>query len=504
MIRKLVLTILGPSIAFAITGVDPLLLTLNLPAVSRGLHVPASQVGLLGGAATLMIAAVVLAAGALGDRYGLKEVLLAGLAASIAVNVLAALSPDYPFLLAMRLLDGCALAVLLGITLALLTVAVPAGHRPRAIGIFMAIDTVLYGVTPLAGGLLVHALGWRWLFGVPPLLAAVALALTARYVPATPRAARRSLDAGGVALSGLGLLALVYGVGEVPGGVSRPQAWVPLAASGLALAAFVLHERRARAPALDPGLFRQPAFAVAAVAIFTVNLLAAGFSVVLGQFGGMVLGLPAQQVGLLYLPGTGLIAGASILAGHLVARHAPRWVLITGLLIAAAGALIMAATASPAMALWALAIATWLGDLGYFVTAVPVSETILAHAPAGKAGSVAAVQPAFGMTGYALGTAVCILLLSVFFQREWLKNSQAAGLSVEQAQHAVTAVTGALAHSPGAARYDPALTQQASGLTLGLDFAGGVRLTMLIAALLPLAVAVLGFFILPRRARPGR
>lgn len=499
-----VLTVLGPAVAFSVSGVDPLLLTLNLPEVSRALNVPAGLVGFLGGAATLVVAAAVLAVGHLGDRWGLKRLLMCALATSIAVNGVAALSPGYVFLLIMRLLDGLALAALLGLTLALLTESVPAQVRPKAIGVFMATDTVLYGLSPLAGGLVVQWLGWRGLFLVAPLLAAAALALTARYVPVPARGREAPLDVAGIALFGTALLGLVYGIGEVPRGISQPRAWVPLAACLLTLTAFVLRERRARAPALDLGLLRQPAFAVAIAAVVTINFLAAGLSVILGQFGGAVLALPASAIGLLYLPGTALIAAASLLAGHLIAVRTARPVLIAGLLTTVASGLLLAGTASPTMALWMLVLATWLGNLGYFVSAIPVSDTVLAHARPGKAGAVAAVQPAFGMTGYALGPTVFILLLNVFFQQEWLANAQAQGLSVKQARSAVNAVTSALAHSPGTARYDPNLAQQASGLSLGIDFSDGVRLTMLIVSALPLVVAVAAYFLLPRRRAARR
>jgi MFS family permease len=108
------LTILGPSIAFMITSMDPLLLSLNLTEISKDLGIPADLVGFTGSAATLVVAAAVVGVGDLGDIYGLKRLLMYGFMGSIVFEVLAALSPNYQFLIAMRLLDGLALTALVG------------------------------------------------------------------------------------------------------------------------------------------------------------------------------------------------------------------------------------------------------------------------------------------------------------------------------------------------------------------------------------------------------
>ncbi len=499
MTAKTFLVTLGLSVAFAITAVDPLLLTLNLSKVGRGLDVPANLIGFLGSAATLVVASAVLAVGNLGDIYGLKRLLMYGLGAGVLFGLLAALSPNHLFLLATRLADGLALSALLGLSLALLTVSVPPEVRPKAIGIFMATDAILYGVTPLVGGWVVETLGWRGLFLITPLLALAALALIARYVAEPPRQPGRGLDPVGVSLFGAALLSLVFGIGATQNGLTSPQAWVPLAGAGLALVAFLRHERQVREPALDLALFSKRAFVVAALVALTFNFLSAGLGVVLGQFGGVVLALPAETIGLFYLPGTILLAGASILSGRLVARHTARPVFVTGLLVLAASGLVLAATASPTMALWGLVLVTWLCNLGCFLLATPVSDTILSHAGTGTTGSVAAVQPAFGMTGYALGPTIYILLLNLFFQRRWLADAESRGLSAKQAEHAVDAVKSAMASSPGTTRFDPNLIQQASGLSLRLDYTNGLRLTMLVVTLAPLALAILAHFLIPRR-----
>ena len=491
--------VLGLSLAFTITVVDPLVLSLNLPHISRALQVPPDLVGLLGGAATLVMAAAVLAAGRLGDAFGLRRLLMLGLAVVTAVNLLSMLSPGYRFLLAMRLLDGLGMTALLGVPLALLKTSVPAKERPAAIGVFMAVEMLLCGVTPAVTGWAVSAVGWRILFLVAPLLATASLYLTARHVPASAVGRRPRLDVAGIALIGAALLALVIGLASAQNGFSRPGTWLPLALSAAAGLLFVLRERRAAEPALDLALFRSLPFGVALAAAFTLNFLAAGLGIVLGQFGSVVLRLSSQAIGLLYLPGTLLIAGAVVLAGRLVARYSPRPVLAGGLVLLVASGLLMAGTLSPTMPMWLLVPAIWLCNLGTLVTSTPVTETVLSQAPAGRSGTVASVQLAFGMTGYAFGPTVYLLLLNSFFQAQWLADAASRGLSVTRAEQAVDAVRSGMAVTPGGAGYDPNLLREETGLRLGLDFTEGLRLTMLTVSVLPLVVAVAAWLLMPRQ-----
>ncbi|MGX1372889.1 DHA2 family multidrug resistance protein-like MFS transporter [Streptomyces canus] len=493
--------VLGLAIAFTITVLDPLVLSLYLPQVSRALHPPPQLLGLLSGAATLVMAAGVLAAGSLGDTLGLKRLLMLGLAVVTVADLLSVLSPGYGFLLAMRLLAGLGMTALLGMPLALLKASVAPERRPAAIGALMAVEMVLTGSVPAVTGWVVAAAGWRFLFLVTPVLALVSLFLTARYVPESRARQHRRVDVIGVALVGMTLLALVVGLAAAQNGLARPETWVPLAVSAGAALLFVPHARRTREPALDPALFRSAPFDVALAATFTLNFLVAGLGIVLGQFGVAVLSLSPDTIGLLYVPGTLLIAGAVTLAGRLTGKLTPRPVMVTGLLVMAASGLLIAATAGPAMAVWLLVPAVWLCNLGSVVTSASVSETVLAQAPPGRSGTVASVQMAFAVTGAAFGPTVYLLLLNLLFERQWLSDARSRGISATQAGQAVDAVRGGMAQSPGSTVYDPNLLRQASGLDLGLDFTNGLRLTMLIVSLVPLVVAALALRLMPRRGK---
>jgi MFS family permease len=271
---------------------------------------------------------------------------------------------------------------------------------------------------------------------------------------------------------------------------------------GLSIVAFVgllRWERHHDEPALDLSIFGQPAFVVAVLATLTYDFLVGGYGVVLGQFGTAVLGLSEAAIGLFYLPGTLIAAAASVLAGQLIHKYTARLILIWGLLISAASGIVMATSASPTMALWVLVLATFLTTLGTNITATPASDIILSHAPPERAGAVASMKPAFGMTGYSLGPTIYVLLLQVFFQKEWFTDAEGRGLSEQQAQHALNVVKNAsVGNTPSVAPYDPNLVEQLVEVAR-MDFTSGLRITMLIAAtLVPLIVAALAYFLIPR------
>ena len=491
------------ALAFTVTVVDPLVLSLNLTQVTGALDVPADRVGMLSGAATLVMASSVLAAGTLGDALGLKRLLMWGLGIVTVVDIASVFAPNYGFLLAMRFLDGLGMTALLAVPLALLKVAVPEAKRPLAIGGLMAGEMILAGVIPAFTGWAVGAVGWRVLFLIGPLLCVVSFRLTRRHVPESPRQRGRRIDVVGIVIIGVSLLGLVLGLANAQNGITRPETWAPLLVSVCGFALFVRHARRTAEPAVDLHLFRGAPFDVALLAAFTLNFLAAGLGVVLGQFGTVVLSLSPETIGLLYLPGTLAVAGAVMLAGRLVGAYTPRPVMIIGLLVMAASALVLAGTAGPSMAVWLLVVTTWLCNLGSLVTSTAVSETVLSQAPTGRSGTMASVQMAFGMTGSAFGPTVYLLLLDLFFQQRWLADAASRDLSAEEAEQSVDAVRSSMAQTPGGTAYDPNLLHQASGLNLELDFADGLRLTMLVVSVLPVVVAVLVALLMPRR-RPHR
>lgn len=154
----------------------------------------------------------------------------------------------------------------------------------------------------------------------------------------------------GVGLFGVTLLGLVMGLGSMPAGLTQPATWVPLLIAAVALVALIRHSEHTEAPALDIRLFGHHTFLLAVLATLAINVFASGLGTVVGQLGSYVLTLTSQTIGFLYLPGTLLVALASVIAGRMVAAHSARPVLVTGLCIVSASGVVLAASASPLMA----------------------------------------------------------------------------------------------------------------------------------------------------------
>jgi MFS transporter, DHA2 family, multidrug resistance protein len=492
--------VLATSIPFVVTGVDPLLLSLNLPAIRQDLGIPVDLVGFTGSVATLVMAAAVLGVGNLGDLYGHKRLLIYGLIGNIVFQVLTAFSPNYQILIVMRFLDGLALTALLGLSLALLTASVSAAMRPAAIGLFLAVYAIFTGIMPLISGLAVGNFGWRSAFLICPVISIVGLVLIARFVddPAAHNP-NRKLDIGGILLFGIGLLGIVYGIGQIQNGLTDPGTWIPLTVGVIALLAFVPWERRQREPALDLALFLLPAFVVAILADAVLNFYSGGFGVLLGQFGTGVLELSEAAIGLIAIPSALAAAVVSILTGRLIPRYTNRVVMIVGLLILAASSITMS-FASPTMPVWLLILAYILVACGNASTQTSSSDVILGAAPPDRVGAVSAMKPAAGMTGYTLGPTIFILLLNVFFSRTWFGDAEARGLTDQQAQNALDVATQAAANSSPVVPYNPYLVQQTVEVARA-DYSTGVMITMLIITVVPLIVAALAYFLTPRRSQ---
>jgi EmrB/QacA subfamily drug resistance transporter len=274
---------------------------------------------------------------ALGDRFGRRRLFVLGLLLFAGASAACALAPNVGFLIAARAVQGAGAAVITPVSLAILTGAFPPERRGQALGLFGAITGLAVVGGPVIGGAVTQGLAWQWIFwlNVPIGLAAVPLVLRRIEESRGPRAA---LDVPGLALVSAGAFGIVWGLvrGNTAGWGSA-EVLGALLAGVVGLTAFVLWELRAREPMLPMRLFRSRAFASGNAANF---LLFAGlFSAVffMAQFQQTVLGQSPLQAGLRLIPWTGTVFFVAPIAGALVDRIGERPLLVTGLLMQAAG-----------------------------------------------------------------------------------------------------------------------------------------------------------------------
>ena len=264
--RILFAAILGSALGF----IDGSLVSIAMPAMRASLGATLVEAQWINNAYLLPLSALILAGGALGDRFGLGRVFSIGIAIFMAASLLSALAPTADILIAARALKGIGAAAMIPGSLALIYRAYPRDERGRAIGIWAGASALTTALGPVLGGVALTLLGedaWRWLFAINLPLGAVAVWLVLGAVEEDHGDPGRGIDIAGAALAsaGLGLLAWVL-TGLSGDGGPDPAIWGGLGAASLI--AFVLWEARTPQPMMPLSLFASRTFSAANLATF--------------------------------------------------------------------------------------------------------------------------------------------------------------------------------------------------------------------------------------------
>jgi MFS family permease len=491
--RAATMTVLVMGLGYGITAGDPTILSANISEVRAGLYLSPSTASFVASLATLTLAAAVLGAGALGDLYGMKRMFTFGLLGAVGFGLLAAAAPSGVVLIAARAGAGVAFAFLLGLSLAIINAVFPPQRRAAAIAAYLAAGFALSTPMPAIGSLLAEHLGWRTCFLVAPVAAIIALVIHLRYVPETLRSPRR-LDVPGLLLVAVALLALVYGISRLQGGI-QPGAVLPIAVGVVAAVAFVLRELHTPDPALDLRIFGSGRFNAAVTAGVTFNFLTGGSTILFAYYLVTVRGESPALLGLLLVPATLLQALAAMGAGRAAARLGDRAVLITGLLLLLAGLLVLTGIGEHSSMLLLFA-AVALNAIGGAVVQTPQSTIMMSSAPADLGGSVSAVKSAVGQAGYSLGPSLFALIGTTLFLGDATRRLSDSGIGVEQAREALQVAHGATSASTGGVRMlDPQRAKEVvEGATASMIDA--IHTLSLIMTAVPVVAIVLALILL--------
>ncbi|MEU6156766.1 DHA2 family efflux MFS transporter permease subunit [Streptomyces sp. NPDC047130] len=393
-------------IAGFMASLDNLVVTTALPRIREDLGGALHDLEWTVSAYTLTFAALMMLGAALGDRYGRRRMFLAGLAIFTAASAGAALAPDIDALLVARAAQGVGAAVMMPLTLTLLTAAVPEERRGAALGIWGAVNGLAVAGGPLVGGALTEHVSWQWIFwlNVPTGLLLLPLA---RLRLAESRGAEVPLDLIGTLLAGSGLFGLVYGLVRGPAdGWTDPAVLLSLVAGVVLLIGFVAYESRTAHPMLPMRLFRSRAFSAINAASLLMFVGMFGSIFLLSQFLQSVLHHSPTEAGLRMLPWTAMPLVVAPLAGVLSDRIGGRPVVVAGLFLQAAGlgwfAVVTSTDVSYAAQLPAL-IVSGIGMGLYFAPAAGlVMSSVLPH----RRGVASGANNALREVGGALGVAV--------------------------------------------------------------------------------------------------
>ncbi len=395
-------TIGGSAMAF----IDGSVVSIAVPAIQRDFGADLLALQWVVNVYLIILGALILVGGGLGDRIGRRRVFMAGVTVFSLSSLACAIAPDVITLIGARAVQGIGAALLVPQSLALIAANFPKDIRGQAIGTWAAASAVTTALGPPLGGFLIDLLSWRAAFWINLPLSLVTLWLAWRYVPESrDEGERGELDWQGAAFAVVGFGLLTYGLSALSDGGGGPLiAGAAILLGAIGIAVFVAIEMRARNPIMPPVLFRSPVFSAANV--ITVLLY--------GSLSGTLFlvpfdllarrGLTGAETGLALLP-MGIIIGLfSRLTGSLADTYGPRPFLIAGSAVVGLGCLGFTATAGN---IWLGAVVPMvLVASGMAIVVSPLTTAVMNASPEGRSGAASGVNNAASRLAGGLAIAI--------------------------------------------------------------------------------------------------
>ena len=491
--RWWILAVLCTSLLIVMLGNTAL--NVALPTLARDLGASASAQQWLVDSYSLVFAGLLFTMSSLGERFGRKGIMQLGLAlfggASVYAGLIANTSGQ---LIVSRVVMGAAGAMIMPATLSILTNVFPREERAKAVAIWSGVAGGGGAIGMLLSGFLLEHFAWGSVFLVAAPFAAVSIAAAALLVPTSRDPDQGSIDLPGAVLSTAGLVTLVYGLIEAPTHGWGSTETIGLVAIGLALlAAFTWWERRAAQPMLDISLFSKPAFGVSAVALTLVFFTLMGLFFSIAQLFQLVMGYGTFSAALHMAPIALFMMVASPLSPGLVDRFGKRRTVAAGLAIVAAGTAMMAALPS-APSYLAVLVSMGVMAFGMGISMSPTTDLLMSAVPASKAGMGSATNDTTRELGGALGVAV---LGSVMASRYTGEIASSLGNLPAPARSAASSSLGGAtvaARDLGGTAGDQLLVAARQA------WMSGLRLAMIVGAIIIAGAALFAFIALPDRA----
>src|SRR5438552_12312159 len=481
----LVATILASSMAF----IDSTVVNVALPALQTNLNATAVDVQWVIEAYSLLLSALLLVGGSLGDHYGRRRGFLIGIALFASASAACGLAGSIHQLIAARAVQGLGAALLVPGSLAIISSSFSEDQRGRAIGTWSGFSAITTAIGPVIGGWLIEHVSWRAVFFINIPLALLIILISLWRVPESSDPERADLDWLGAVLAASGLGALVYGLIESSRlGFNDRSVLAALTAAVVLLALFVIMERQVRNPMLPLALFRSRIFA--GTNLLTILLYAA--------LGGALFFLPlnliqvqhysATAAGAALLPFILIISLLSRWSGGLVTTYGPKLPLLIGSLIAASGYLLFMLPTVGGSYWTNFFLPVVVLGLGMAISVAPLTTTVMGSVAENHAGIASGVNNAVARTAGLIAIAVLgIVMLHVFNHAldrrlaEWnLPASVTRSLQMQRTKLAAIAVP---------EDQNPA-NQQLIHRGIDESFVSGFRVVMAIGAVLAMASAL--------------
>ena len=392
-------------LSLLVVSMDATIVNVALPSIRRDLGASLSGLQWVIDAYTIVLASFLILGGSTADRFGRRRVFQLGMTLFSAGSLLCSLAPSIGWLVAARVVQALGGSMLNPVAMSIVVNTFPEPQeRARAIGVWGAVAGISLALGPLAGGVLTHTLGWHAIFWVNLPIGALALWLTAQYVPESRAPRARRPDPLGQALLLTGLGALIWSLIEGPrvGGAQGTGTALLAAAAFIGL---VLHETRRHEPLLDLRFFRSLPFSSAT--LIAVSMFAAlGAFLFLGTiYLQEVRGLSALHAGLCILPMALAVMILSPLSGRLVAAHGARpSLLVAGTLLTVSTLLMTQLSAATPLPL--LLLIFCLFGAGFGMVNAPITYAAVSGMPRAQAGLASAIATTSRQVGVSLGVAL--------------------------------------------------------------------------------------------------
>ena len=399
------------SAALFMVTLDNLVVTTAIPVIRRDLHAGLSGLEWTVNAYTLVFAVLLLTGAALGDRFGRRLVFSIGLGIFTLASAAAALAPSIGALDAARAVQGLGGAIVLPLTLTILSAGVPANRRGVFLGAWGGISGLAVAFGPLVGGAVVSGISWHWIFWLNVPLGLVLVPLALLRLDETKGPFGR-VDLPGLGLASAGLFGIVWGL--VRGnsvGWGSPEIVVALVAGFVVIAAFVMWELRAEHPMLPMRFFRNRTFTLANIASMLMSFGMFGSIFLLAQFFQTVQGYSPLGSGLRILPWTAMPMIVAPIAGALSDRIPAHRIIGTGLALQAVGLAWIAAVSTPTTPYIDLVAPFALSGIGMGLFFAPIANLILSSVRGEEEGQASGANNAVRELGGVFGVAI---LASVF------------------------------------------------------------------------------------------
>jgi EmrB/QacA subfamily drug resistance transporter len=385
---------------------DNTVVNVALPSIQRDLDADLSELEWIVTGYALTFASLMLVGGKVADAYGRRLIFVAGIVVFTTASLLCGLATSSEMLIGARVLQGAGAALMNPATLSIIAATFPPRERGTAIGIWAGTSALALAIGPLVGGLITEHLDWSWIFFVNVPIGALGIVASFLFIDESRDETHASLDVPGLVTSALGLFVLTYALIE-----ANTYGWTSARILGafvvavVALASFIVIERRRRDPMLPLELFRNRTYTGANLVMLLVALAMFGVFFFVSLYMQNILGYSAVQTGAAFLPMTVLIVLVAPIAGKTSDRLGSRGLMTAGMTLLAVQLLLFSRLGIDS-SFWNLLPALLIGGVGMACTMTPSAAAATRSVPVDKAGVGSAVLNCARQVGGTMGVAI--------------------------------------------------------------------------------------------------